>query len=76
MNIERTISSISPDKCHMVVKGFFGNVKGEVKAFSSGDKMWYRVFTKNDKFIGQATDFYMACDMLLTEMKIIKTNFV
>jgi hypothetical protein len=31
MHISRSISSVDPSKCHMIAKGFFGNVKGEVK---------------------------------------------
>jgi hypothetical protein len=29
MRITRTISSSNPEKCRMIAKGFFGNVKGE-----------------------------------------------
>lgn len=77
MKIRRTMSSIDPSKCFMNVKGFFGNVKGEVKYFDYGSEMLqaktgYFVVV-GGQAVGAATDFYHACDMLLDELKIIKT---
>ena len=77
MKITRTISSIEPHKCSMFVKGLFGQEKGRV-VYNSGcmdGKPAYAVGV-NGQFIGAATDFYHACDMLLNELKIINTEFV
>ena len=80
MRIHRTISSSEPSKCAMNVKGFFGNLKGEVKYFDYGSEM---LKSKTGYFVlvggtikGAATDFYHACDMLLDDLKIIKTKCV
>lgn len=77
MKIIRNISSTNPYKCNMVAKGFFGNVKGEVKYVDYGiislnTKCGF-VVLKNNKMVGSSTDFSSACDMLLDELNIIKT---
>ncbi len=72
MKITRTISSAHPNKCHMIAKGFFGNVKGEVLYGTNIEEEWYDVIVKGNR-IGQATDFLHACDMLLNELGIVKT---
>lgn len=75
MKIIRNISSLHPDKCNMVVKGFLGNVKGSVIHSHNGIKDWYQIKVKNNT-VGEATDFYHACDTLLNELGIIKTVYV
>lgn len=80
MKITRTISFNDPSNCSMKVKGFLGNLKGEVKHCDYGIQM---LKNKTGYFVlvggnvkGAATDFYHACDMLLDELKIIKTECV
>lgn len=80
MRITRSISSVDPSKCHMIAKGFFGNVKGEVKYADYpieglGGKKGYFIL-KNGEMVGAATDFYHACDSLLNELGIIKTTCI
>lgn len=80
MRITRSIS-FDPSKCHMIAKGFFGTVKGEVKyadypiEFLGKHKNGYFIM-KNGEMIGAATDFYHACDSLLNELGIIKTTCI
>jgi hypothetical protein len=80
MKIIRDISSTRPELCNMVVRGWFGNVKGEVKYANYpidgiGGKRGYFII-RNDEMVGAATDFYHACDALLNELGIVKTTFV
>jgi hypothetical protein len=77
MKITRNISSAHPSKCHMIAKGFFGNVKGEVKYAdypiqALEGKPGYFII-KNGEMVGAATDFYHACDLLLNELGVIRT---
>jgi hypothetical protein len=63
----------------MVVKGLFGNIKGEVRyadypIVALNEKCGYFII-KNGEMIGAATDFYHACDALLNELKVIKTTY-
>lgn len=76
MKIIRNVSASNPSKCNMSVKGFFGNLKGEVVYVVDGPSSPGYAVLISSKLIGGATDFYQACDMLLTELKIIKTNFI
>lgn len=71
MKINRTISQ-HRSKCHMVAKGIFGNVKGEVQYGTNNDDDWYDVVIDGTR-IGQATDFFHACDMLLNDLGVVKT---
>jgi hypothetical protein len=79
MKITRNISSVNPSKCHMIVKGLFGNIKGEVRyadypIAALCDKNGYFIL-KNGVMIGAATDFYHACDALLNELKIVTNTY-
>lgn len=63
----------------MIAKGFFGNVKGEVKYADHpiqdlGGKYGYFIF-KNGEIVGAATDFFHACDSLLNELGVIHTKY-
>lgn len=80
MRITRTISSADPSKCHMIAKGFFGTVKGEVKYADYpvqflGDRPGYFIL-KSGEMVGAATDFFHACDSLLNELGVVKTTCV
>lgn len=80
MHIIRNISSSNPEKCNMIAKGFFGTVKGEVQYANYpieglNNKNGYFIL-KNGEMVGAATDFVHACDMLLNELGIVKTNCV
>lgn len=81
MKITRNIST-KPENCSMVIKGFFGNVKGEVKY---GNNFWEREYDIEDIetgyliyvngiYTGFCTNFDHACFIILDEMKIIKNN--
>jgi hypothetical protein len=72
MKIIRNISSSDPTKCKMIAKGFFGNVKGEVIYVADGLEPGYAVII-NNKLIGGGSNFYHVCNMLLDELKIVKT---
>ena len=78
MKYTRNISSAHPSKCHMIAKGFFGNVKGEVKYADypidilGRNKTGYFILV-NGKMVGAATDFCHACDSLLNELGVIHT---
>lgn len=88
MKITRKISSAHPEKCSMIVKGFFGNIKGRVFYGNECDffpskfdcklkdpeaRNGYLVHPSHKGAIGFCTDFDMACNMLLEELKIVKT---
>lgn len=71
MRITKRISSISPVKCEMVARGFFGNYKGKVIwNWDAGEG--YLVFVKY-KNVGESLDFNAACNILLEELGVIKT---
>ena len=87
MKITRTLSSIRPENCSVIAKGFFGNIIGEVKysysdmfigAYGSygieslGGKPGYFVIVRG-RVVGAATDFHMASDMLMGELKVFET---
>lgn len=81
MKIIRSISAAHPSKCHMVAKGFFGNVKGEVKYDNYAMQYGFKDMSKlegyfvivNGELKGSNTDFYDACNMLLDSLGIVKT---
>ena len=92
MKITRTLSSIRPENCSVIAKGFFGNIIGEVKySFSAlsglsgfegsygiqmlDGKPGYFVIVRG-RVVGAATDFHMASDMLMGELKVFQTVFV
>lgn len=82
MKIIRNVST-KPENCSMVIKGFFGNIKGEVKyGIETFEREYglqpifeygYKIFVNNVN-TGFCTDFYHACFIILDEMKIIKNN--
>jgi hypothetical protein len=55
----------------MVAKGFFGKVYGEVR-FDWHTGSGYQVVV-GGKITGSASDFFAACDMLLGDLKVVKT---
>lgn len=80
MKITRTISSLHPEKCSMTVRGWFGREIGRIKYADYGieglgGKKGYFILVKG-QMVGAATDFYHACDQLLNDLKIIKTECV
>lgn len=71
MRIKRVISSINPSMCQMVAKSFFGNVIGEVRHdWPKGSG--YVVIVRGE-ITGGASDFMVACNMLLDDLKVVKT---
>ena len=77
MKITRTVDSTKPEKCSMFALGFFGKERGRVvyNSFCLDGKAGYAIGV-NGHFVGAATDFYHACDMLLNEIGVIKTKYI
>lgn len=80
MRITKYISGFDPAICKMQVRGFFGNLKGEVVYANYGINM---LGGKNGYFVlinggcrGAATEFNAACNMLLEDLKIMKVIVV
>ena len=83
MKIVRTVSQ-NKESCAMEVRGAFGNVHGFVRYSTLGPMspnskpgyIFVASYWNEFRTVGYATDFDVACRMLLEELKIIKTIIV